>query len=292
MRLPFTKCTFLLLSWCKIVSACYHVVFARYLALPVPGQKIQTRWLEYRARRKKTGSSFSLLNSCTYFSYFKTNKVTMKVVAPFLILSTLLFSCINQERLKPENFAEREVVLKDLFEDTAFYKVNLFVPMELDTLLEWVDNSDCPCCEVKKYRLTSSKGCLIQESGFFKPEYCRDSFQRLTVEHSCFGKDNLRIDTAFLSRNVRRENQRNKESQYPEIEWRQQEIKNINGHLFAIFHYVGRNPYLEKPFEQIVAVTNFRNTVLDFRFECYRQDCIDFSEKAFKTINSIMIGSK
>ena len=82
----------------------------------------------------------------------------MKVVAPFLILSTLLFSCINQERLKPENFAEREVVLKDLFEDTAFYKVNLFVPMELDTLLEWVDNPDCQCFKVKNTGLHLRRG--------------------------------------------------------------------------------------------------------------------------------------
>jgi len=85
-------------------------------------------------------------------------KINMGMTIPILL--AMFISCKNQERIKPEGFVERTVFLEDDYPDTPFCKVNLFIPPEFDTLLKWVDYSDCTCCDLKKYRFTSSKGCF------------------------------------------------------------------------------------------------------------------------------------
>lgn len=215
-------------------------------------------------------------------------KINMGMTIPILL--AMFISCKNQERIKPEGFVERTVFLEDDYPDTPFCTVNLFIPPEFDTLLKWVDYSDCTCCDLKKYRFTSSKGCLIQESGFLKVHFCRDSFTRLTIENGCVGRDETVIDTAFLNNIYKYVNMKNSEMGFSNPEWQAQEIKYINRIPFAILHYSCQEWYTEKPFELIMAMTVFRNTVIVFRLECCQPDCTDFSTNAYQILQSIHIG--
>jgi hypothetical protein len=117
-----------------------------------------------------------------------------------LLILVVALSCHRGRMEKPEQFDSKEFVLKDLYRDTPFARVLIYVPAELDTLLVWVDDSDCPCCEQKKYRFTNAKGCLFQESGFMYRDQCLDSIRRLTIVHQCAGRDKIQLDTAFLNR--------------------------------------------------------------------------------------------
>lgn len=194
----------------------------------------------------------------------------------------------NEKRI-PENFVEKNITLYHLYADTSFCEVTLYVPAELDTLLTWIDESDCTCCDVKKYRLTASNGCLIQESGFFKNEYCTDSFQRLTILHQCLGENKDLIDTTLLNVGITNVNNDHRDI-YPNPIWINQELKNINGQPFVILHYFGQDYYCKKPFESITAITVINNTYIEFEWECApHNDSADFSKKAYQTLESIRI---
>lgn len=203
----------------------------------------------------------------------------------FWLFVVLLFACQSRERIKPINFVEQTVILKDMYEDTAFCKVNMFVPVEMDTLMQWIDNSDCPCCDEKKYRFTSSKGCLIQESGFIKSRFCQDSFWRLTVIHQCKEREELAIDSTLIKAMCNHQS-----DFFKDVKWRKKELTQINGQKFAVIHKFGHDYYSEKqPFEKIFAITTYEKTSLFFCIECLNQDCADFAEKANKIIQSIVI---
>jgi hypothetical protein len=195
----------------------------------------------------------------------------------------------NEKRI-PENFVEKAITLKDYYEDTSFCEVTLSIPEELDTLLIWKDVSDCSCCGSKKYRLTPSNGCLIQESGFFKNEYCKDSFQRLTILHQCLGENKDLIDTTFLKGCITNVNNDHRDMLYPNPIWIKQELQNITGQPFVILHYFGQDYYCIKPFERITAITVINNTFIGFEWECApHNDSADFSKKAYQTLESIRI---
>lgn len=208
-----------------------------------------------------------------------------------IILSLLLsYACkeINKEKVMPENFVAKTVWLHDLYQDTSFCKVNLWVPAEFDTLLQWVDWSDCTCCDEKKYRFTNSDGCLIKESGFFKTSFCKDSFYRLTISNQCAGEDLFTMDTILLNKIYERKN--NDVLLNPQ--WKNKEIKYINERPYIILHYFGQDYYAGKPFEQIIAITQFNKTSISFRWECCQPECPDFSKKAYQTLESIKIEGK
>jgi hypothetical protein len=210
---------------------------------------------------------------------------------PIPFLALLFLACTNSERIIPENFVEQTVLLNDEYPDTPFCKVNLFVPIEFDTLLRWLDFSDCSCCGPQKYRFTASTGCLIKESGFFKTT-CRDSFCHFTIENECVGNTKLAVDTVLLNQSLRYINLQNRDIGFPDLQWINQEIKNINGRPFTILHYFGQDVYTDRPHEKIIAGTIFNNTWIVFRWQCCQPDCTGFSTKAYQTLETIQIKEK
>lgn len=197
--------------------------------------------------------------------------------------------CGPGKKVKPEDFIEREIVLRDHRKNDAFAKVNLYIPTEFDTLLTWNHSSDCACCGVQKYRLTNSKSCLLQETGFFSLPICKDSIDRLTIEHQCFGRFKMKLDSAWLNDQVKSMEQKNKDAGYPAVIWQGKKLENIHGNDFLILKYISQTYFSDKPFQQIEASTVFHNTWINFSFECLQNDCPGFSEKAYKMLNSIQL---
>lgn len=212
----------------------------------------------------------------------------MKLLAPILLLF-IFASCQNEERVKPLNYVEKEIILQDNVYKKAFSKINLFIPIEFDTLLTWTDWSDCSCCELEKYRLTSSKSCLIKESGFVKIDICKDSIDRLTIEHSCPSFKNFELDTTTINNIAESLNFENSLYSDQQIIWNKKQKERINGKEFIIFDFTGQHYYAEKPTAQIIAGTKLKNTFITFRFECIQNDCSNFSTKAYQILNSVLI---
>lgn len=226
------------------------------------------------------------------------------------IISTLLFiGCFNQDttqstnptkeeivlnrdRVKPLNYKEKEIILaKTKYEPRDLAKINLFIPIEFDTLLTWYDASDCDCCGTYKYRLINSKDCLIKESGFFKSEYCTDNIDRLTIEYQCIGSThNEEIDSISFNRFA--------EWLEPDYQnayffWHRKNIELINGNKFMVFDFTGpdKQSYSSEILNQLVAITISKRTWIRFRFECNKGDCADFSKKSYQILSSIKIDS-
>ena len=206
-----------------------------------------------------------------------------------ILLIFIFIGCRNEERIKPLNFIEKDIILQDKYTKKIFSKVNLFIPIEFDTLLIWTDASDCGCCDVDKYRLTNSKNCLITESGFFKHDFCKDSIERLTIEHQCAGIDSFKLDTTILNKFVEKINAYNDYFPMPKTDWKAKKIGKINGKDFIIIDFFGQNEYSKKPYAQIIASTISKKTWVTFRFECNQNDCSNFSKKAYQILNSIQI---
>ena len=175
-------------------------------------------------------------------------------------------------------------------------RVGLVVPEQYDTLLAWMDWSDIG--GTPKYRFTNSKGCLIQESGFFKREdgYCKDSIDRMTIETGqSFG---LGLDTLNLERIPRSEreyyqtrHQRNPVWKAPA--WRSRSREKINGRTFVIKEFYGSSNFIEEPYEQLIAITEFKQGpslwYARLRFECKQKDCRNFAKSAYTVLNSVRI---
>ena len=174
--------------------------------------------------------------------------------------------------------------------------ITLVIPAQYDTLLTWIDRSDAG--GTPKYRFTNSKGCLIQESGFFKREdgYCKDSIDRMTIETG--QSFDLGLDTLNLERISRSEreyyqtrHQRNPVWKAPA--WRSRSREKINGRTFVIKEFYGSSEFVEEPYKQLVAVTEFRQGpslwYARFRFECKQKDCRNFAKNAYTVLNSVRI---
>ncbi len=219
---------------------------------------------------------------------FIKKKQKMKLLFPILLM-LIYISCKNAERIKPVNFIEKNVVLEDIYSKKVWNNINMFIPREYDTLLVWRDASDCSCCHIHKYRLTNSKSCLIKESGFVKSRYCKDSIDRLTIEYQCIGKDTYTLDTAFLHRYVNNIGDLLNPARYRQNKWKGHKIQNINGQKFIVLDFSEQDISLNRPYEQILAMTISKNTLLRFRFECYQNNCSNFSKKAHEILNSIQI---
>jgi hypothetical protein len=211
----------------------------------------------------------------------------LQKVLLFTIL-ILIISCHKEnQRQKPNNFIEKEIILEDHYDDTNnkfFAKINFFVPAEFDTLQIWTDQSDCTGCETYKYRITTSKSCLIKESGFFKSQYCKDSIDRLTIEHSTVGIDKFKIDSYSLKNIKSRIYDLQRENIYDS------KLEKINGRDFIIVRYAGRNYYSpDKDIETLYAITTFAKTLINFNFECRQNDCSNFETKSLNIVKSILI---
>jgi hypothetical protein len=205
----------------------------------------------------------------------------------FIIGLSVLFSCQTTVP-RPSNFTEKEIQLTDN-RALPIAKVKVSVPIAFDTLLVWVDYSDCGGCETYKYRLTSSKGCLSQESGFFTSNYCQDSIYQFTVELSAANLP-IPIDTVTL------ENIKHNDTNKHQDAWRrsytryQSQIETIHGKPFILIRTTGRTFYSQdRDVETFTAITCVAGRTLSFVCVCKDGNCPDFDAAAGYMLRSVVI---
>lgn len=210
----------------------------------------------------------------------------MKQLAFCFYLALAFVSCSENPPSLPRGFVERTLCLTDSFSRKNLAQIQLVVPVEFDTLLSWIDWNDAG--GEQKYRFVNSKGCLIQESGFFKSSYCRDSIQRLTIEHQLGSVEaGFAIDTSLINRVGKKLESKSDLFGAP-LKWKNKGIQKINSCDYAVFHYIGAN-YFANDIEIFEAITLVESGYIAFRLECAGFDCSDFSRKAWQTLASIQI---
>lgn len=168
----------------------------------------------------------------------------------------------------------------------------MYVPSRYDTLLDWVDHSDCGCCGSKKYRLLNKSSCLIQESGFFHLKVCRDTFNRLSIVYQCKEKENILqdVDSTFL--HIFADNIKGKIKavwRNEPVKWKAKKIIYINNQPYLFLHFISRNLYSQTPVQQIYAGTFFNKTLILFIYENNQKDRSAFFQEAFTSIKSIKL---
>ncbi|MFD2720106.1 hypothetical protein ACFST9_15390 [Hymenobacter monticola] len=144
-----------------------------------------------------------------------------------------------------------------------------------------------------KYRFTNSKGCLLQESGFFKREgeYCKDTLDRLTIETSLGFDDEMTL--ANLDGTIHYWEEHTKVIGGNPPIWKAKRLQVINGRTFGILESFGPGKLIDKPYEQLSAKVKFRQGgkpwEVVFNFECKQRNCRDFVENANKILRSVRI---
>lgn len=219
----------------------------------------------------------------------------MRVLIPVLSLA-ILVGCSADKQQLPAGFVKRTVTLvKRPYVPSPTGTITLNVPVKYDTLLVWLDVSDNQMSHKPKYRFTSSKGCLLQESGFFKWEgtYCQDSLDRLTIETQMnYGSEET---LEAVERRIRNQDERNKAVGAVPTVWKSKKLATINGRIFSIVEFFGVGSLVAEPYRQIVATTTLRQAdrgwEVRFQFDCKRKQCANFARDVYTTIQSIRIDS-
>ena len=217
----------------------------------------------------------------------------MRILA---VISLLVFaSCSKREPENPVGFTQRRVIFKeDKYHPFPACAITLLVPVEYDTLLKWVDWSDNSASDISKYRFTNSRGCLIQESGFFKKAdgFCKDTLDRLTIyPQQIYGDGEWTMkslnETAFQT------DKRDSIICKTKSLWRLKKIEKINERQFVIISRRGPGYFFCDPYEQLSAGTNFRyrnkQCHISFVFECKNKNNRDFEKRAYTVLKSIKI---
>lgn len=216
----------------------------------------------------------------------------MRALLLFWGIVLLCLACNLINRTPPAGFYPKEIVLSNYEEEGFLGKLNMCVPSRYDTLLDWVDFSDCGCCGSKKYRLLNKSSCLIQESGFFHLKVCEDTFDRLSIVYQCKRKENTlqEVDSTFL-RSFADNLERKIKAVWPNetVKWKVRKVVQIDNQPYLFFHFISRNQYSQIPVEQIYAVTFFNNTLILFIFENNLREGTEFVKEAYTSIHSIQL---
>jgi hypothetical protein len=208
----------------------------------------------------------------------------MRNILIFLFAGLVIFSCTDTPAPIPPGFLEKTLCITDEHDRRKVGQVSIAIPAELDTLLIWADASDDARSTIK-HRFVNKKGCLLQESGFFKIAFCEDSTIRLTIigykysrstNLKTFVKDYIERDS-FLFRDIK-----------ASIYWKSRRFERYGNQEFAILHSVRDEPMMHGlEMVEVIALKNDR--FFKFYWECAGADCTEFFKKAYQSIPTIQI---
>jgi hypothetical protein len=100
----------------------------------------------------------------------------MKESLIFITLTTLMFSCNKV----PEGY-----IAKSLYTQDSLYKINFYLPIEMDTSYSWTDFDDNQCANERKYRFSKSSFPHYKETGFYSNSITYlDSVYNFTIIHN------------------------------------------------------------------------------------------------------------
>ena len=210
----------------------------------------------------------------------------------FLGIVILWSGCDLINRKPPPGFYQKEIELSNYEEVGLLGKLSIYVPSRFDTLLDWVDYSDCGCCGSKKYRILNKSSCLIQESGLFHLKVCRDTFNRLSIVYQCKEKETIiqEVDSTFLhlfADNIERKIKAVWSNE--PIKWKAKKIIQIDNQPYLFLHFISRNLNSQTPVQQIYVGTFFNKTLILFIYENNQRDHMEFIKEVYTSIRSIKL---
>jgi hypothetical protein len=209
----------------------------------------------------------------------------------FGILIALFITCQSERPELPADFHQHTVILAQTYPPEQFAVVTIFLPPSYDTLLQWVDRSDCGgCCNVVKYRFTNSRSCLLQESGFLKSRFCPDTFaiNQLTIQHQDLDCGTVPIDTALLRAALEAQSREDEIFKFA-AQWKRREIRRIGGYDFLLEELTAYSKRLDRPTHQLSAMTFVTGACVSFIWECEPDDFAGPMDDAYAMLYSIRI---
>ena len=116
-------------------------------------------------------------------------KMTIQIAISLFLFVACNAPTINEQRT--ESSMSVQIKLVD-----SLGQVTLSVPDRYDTVLSWVNHSDCgKPCDVQEYRYQPKQLPIKKESGFFSLGEPKDSVDQFTISHSSDNQYN-RVDSA------------------------------------------------------------------------------------------------
>jgi hypothetical protein len=107
--------------------------------------------------------------------------INHKLFAIIPVCFILFFTGIScKQKIKP-NEIPTDFTLKKFMLQDSLAEIEIYLPNELDTFFQWMDESDNACDDYERYRFADKKYSPIAETGFFKEH--ADSVYQLTVSH-------------------------------------------------------------------------------------------------------------
>lgn len=221
----------------------------------------------------------------------------MPLVALLILL--LLSACSAPERepqqaaVVPAGFVPRTVrfmVRPKLFLPTG--TLTLHVPARYDTLLTWLDQADTPMGDQAKYRFVGARGCLLQESGFYKEgTVCRDTLDRLTIITQM--TSSAEESQSTIARRIEHEDEASRGLDLAPTVWKAKKLLTVNGRRFSVVESFGGSTMVATPYEQVRAVTVLQsaghNWEVTLLFECKQPNCRNLTREAYQTLQSVRI---
>ncbi|PJJ59858.1 hypothetical protein [Hymenobacter chitinivorans] len=214
-----------------------------------------------------------------------------------LLLLLLLSACAAPERepAVPAGFVARTVAFAP---EPKFVSppgaISLHVPARYDTLLTWVDQADTPGGDQCKYRFVAARGCLLQESGFYRRgTVCQGPLDRLTIitQATSSAEESL----ATVARRRRHADETNQAIGVAPIVWKSQKLVVVDGRTFSVVESFGGNSLVAAPYSQVRAVTvlpgaghNWEVTLL---FECKQPRCQHLGREAAQVLQSVRVAT-
>jgi len=181
--------------------------------------------------------------------------------------------------------------LQTFFLEDSLFRVDVNVPMQLDSFYTWTDYDDTSCGILRKYRFSDSEYPVFKESGFFYPTY-PDSSYRLTFSHiykydcqNSEGKVNLQEIVTGLE-------ERAKKYRF-DFKLFSLDNVNINGLPFDIIKF--KTDLLPEQKYQSTLIWGFTkiDTIhLKVEYECASKNCDSFIEKMNESLESIRVTKK
>ncbi len=206
-------------------------------------------------------------------------------IRSLLFTLTLIGSAASCKRNDNNDWSKESFILQD-----SKHQIEVNIPTELDSFYTWVDYNDTGCGCRRRYRFSSSKQPIFQESGFFQLEH-PDSSYRVTFSHyyypDCFGQWKVDLDhiVAFYKKGAEMDSVDLKVFSAKRI--------NINGIPFDVLAFrtqlVPRQKY---PSTLIWGYASIDSVDLQVEYECAMKNCDLFIEKMGESLNSITVARR
>jgi hypothetical protein len=165
---------------------------------------------------------------------------------------------IDERTLPPAHSKHIDLRLADSLGTTDF-----FIPDRYDTLLVWVNHSDCgKPCDQQEYRFQIKKNPIVEESGFFFLGEPHDTVDQFTISHSSYEYDRKEDTTEKRAqRLLLKERLRHDPSELPVAF---DTVESLNGRYYALFEMERSGKVTAK---KVLAITTLKGNTIRFQYD-------------------------